>query len=183
MPARDSIRAVMLAGVLVLGGLGNSALAGGGIPTEPASSDAEAGKAIIAQSQAYLKDKQARHYDRAYAMIAGSMQSYLTPALFRDGVDRFLSEAGAPGELRFTRLSWYRDPPDAPESGLYAAVDFTADYANIELMCGYLMWHRLADGRFKLVREEQNFIDRRAAQQMVPEQRRNLPRLFGCVSP
>jgi hypothetical protein len=110
------------------------------------------------------------------------MQSYLTPDLFRSGAERFLSEAGKPGGVQFTRVTWYQDPHDAPEPGLYAAVDFTAHYADLELMCGYLMWHKLADGRFALVREEQNFIGRPAAQQMVPEQRRNLPRLFGCVS-
>jgi hypothetical protein len=139
-------------------------------------------RTIVEASRAYLKNKQARRYDRAYAMIAGSMRSYLTPELFRDGVERFLSDAGASGELRITRFTWYRDPPDAPEPGLYAAVDFTAHYANLELMCGYLMWHQVADGQFRIVREEQNFIGHQAMGQMVPEQRDKLPQLFGCVS-
>ncbi len=179
MTARDSIRAVAFAAALIFSGQAGAKSAS---PTVPLPSDA-AGKAIIARSKAYLQDKQARHYDRAYAMIAGNMQSYLTPDLFRSGAERFLSEAGKPGGVQFTRVTWYQDPPDAPEPGLYAAVDFTAHYADLELMCGYLMWHKLVDGRFVLVREEQNFIGRPAAQQMVPEQRRNLPRLFGCVSP
>lgn len=150
-------------------------------PTEISQGD-PAARTIVEASKAYLKDKQARHYDRAYAMIAGSMRSYLTPDLFRDSAERFQSDAGAPGALRITRFTWYRDPPDAPEPGLYAAVDFTAHYANLELMCGYLMWHQAADGQFRIVREEQNFIGHQAMGQMVPEQRDKLPQLFGCVS-
>lgn len=152
-------------------------------PAADISLEDPAARTIIDASKAYLKDKQARRYDRAYAMIAGSMQSYLTPALFREGAERFLADAGKPGAVQVTRFTWYRDPADAAEPGLYAAVDFTAHYANLKLMCGYLMWHQVAGGQFRIVREEENFIDHRAAQQMVPERRENLPRLFGCVSP
>jgi hypothetical protein len=138
--------------------------------------------AIVQQSRTYLKDKQAGRFDRAYALIAPSMRAYLTPELFRDGAAKFSAEAGKPAEPDFTRFTWYRDPPDAPEPGLYAAVDFTGYYADLALMCGYLMWHKLPDGSFRLVREEQNYIDKAGAQQMVPERRQKLPELFGCVT-
>jgi hypothetical protein len=138
--------------------------------------------AIVQQSRTYLKDKQAGRFDRAYALIAPSMRAYLTPELFRDGAAKFSAEAGKPAEPDFTRFTWYRDPSDAPEPGLYAAVDFTGHYADLALMCGYLMWHKLPDGSFRLVREEQNYIDKAGAQQMVPERRQKLPELFGCVT-
>jgi hypothetical protein len=149
--------------------------------SDPAMTDKMA-TAIVEQSKTYLKDKQAGRLDRAYALIAPSMRSYLTPELFRDGAAKFSADAGKPGEYDFTRFTWYRDPPDAPEPGLYAAVDFTGHYGDLALMCGYLMWHKLRDGSFKLVREEQNYIDKTGAQQMVPERRQKLPELFGCVT-
>ncbi len=148
-----------------------------------AAHDAALERAVVARTAAYFKARDARGYDRAYAMIADSMRAYLTPELFRDSAARFVDEAGRPGGVEVHRLSWYRDPPDAPQPGLYVAADFTAHYANIELMCGYLMWRQGADGGFELVREEQNFVDRRAAAQMAPERRRELPRLFNCLGP
>lgn len=148
---------------------------------DPAMNDKMA-TAIVEQSKAYLQDKQAGHYDQAYALIAPSMRAYLTPDLFRDGAAKFSADAGKPGQPDFTRFTWYRDPPDAPEPGLYAAVDFTGHYAGLALMCGYLMWHKTPDGSFRLVREEQNYIDKTGAQQMVPERRQKLPELFGCVT-
>ncbi|MDB5687067.1 MAG: hypothetical protein JWR77_1656 [Rhizorhabdus sp.] len=178
MTACDSLRAVFLAGLMAVA-IDGQAVA----QNDAVQQDAKVDKAIVDRSRAYMKDKQARHFNRAYAMIAASMRSYLTPALFESEADRFLSEAGKPGDMRFTKVSWYRDPPEASEPGLYVAVDFTGTYANLELMCGYLMWRQGTDGQFQLVREEQNFIDRHGAQQMVPEQRQKLPDLFGCVSP
>jgi hypothetical protein len=150
--------------------------------TPDSSQNDKMATAIVELSKIFLKDKEARRYDRAYAMLAPSMRAYLTPELFRDDAEKFTAQAGKPGEPEFTRFTWYRDPPDAPEPGLYAAVDFTGHYDDLALMCGYLMWHKLPDGSFKVVREEQNFIDKNGAQQMVPEQRRKLPEMFGCVS-
>ena len=117
----------------------------------------------------------------AYKLIGPSMTAYLTPELFADAQARFASEAGRLDRRVLTRISWYRDPPDAPAPGLYIATDFTAQYANLELMCGYLMWHEATPGRFELVREEQNYIDHAAAKAMPPERRKELPKLFGCV--
>lgn len=178
------MRAAVFAAVLMLGcsGSGGIASAESAAAKRDITQEDAAATALVEQSRAYLTDKQAGRYDRAYAMIAPGMRSYLTLDLFRDGAANFAAQAGKPGETDFTRFTWYRDPPDAPEPGLYAAVDFTGHYDNLVLMCGYLMWHQLPGGAFRLVREEQNFIDRPGAQQMVPEQRRKLPELFGCVT-
>lgn len=140
-------------------------------------------KQIEQETNRYFAAKDSRAYDRAYAFAAPSMQSYLTADLFRETADRFNAEAGPVVARRVTRLSWYRDPIDAGEPGLYVAADFTAIFPNIELMCGYVMWRQLADGRFLIVREEQNFVDKPSAHKMAPEQRARLPEIFGCVGP
>jgi hypothetical protein len=137
--------------------------------------------AALAATRSFFEAQDEGRYTRAYAMIGPSMTSYLTPALFADNARQLASQAGKLDGRVITRLSWYRDPPDAAAPGLYVAADFTARYANLELMCGYLMWHEASPGRFELVREEQNYIDRAAARAMPPEQRKGLPKLFGCV--
>lgn len=140
-------------------------------------------RAVIEQSYAYLRDKDEGRYDLAYALIAPSMQSYLKRDLYAAESARFNAEAGAARERRVMLMSWYRDPPDAPAPGLYVAADFRSLFPNIRLHCGYLMWHQEADGRFRLVREEQSFIDEGMAARTPPEQLKGLDSRFGCVGP
>lgn len=138
-------------------------------------------KAVTEQSYAYFTAKDGGRYDRAYAQIDGVMRSYLTPEIYRAQAEQFNREAGRVSERRVTRLTWYRDPPGAAEPGIYVAADFRSRFANIDLHCGYIMWHRDKDGRFRIVREEQSFIDNGMARQMAPERLAPLPRQFGCV--
>ncbi len=65
----------------------------------------------------------------------------------------FLHEAGAPGQHRIAKVTWYVNPPGVAP-GAYAAVDFERTYANLAISCGYVAWHRQADGTLLLVREE-----------------------------
>jgi len=136
---------------------------------------------VLEQSYAYFRAKDGGRYDRAYAMIAPSMRSYLTRELYDSESARFNAEAGKAEERRVMRLTWYRDPPEAPAPGLYVAADFRSRFPNIYLHCGYLMWHQEPDGRFRIVREEQSFIDKAMAARTPPEQLAPLDNRFGCV--
>jgi hypothetical protein len=138
-------------------------------------------RAVRDASYAFFAAKDAGRDDVAYAFFAASVRTYLSADLFRSQTDAFNAMAGRGGERRVVRLTWERDPPDAPAPGLYVAADFVARFPNLRLHCGYLMWHREADGRFRIVREEQSFIDEATARQMVPERLRPLPAQFGCV--
>lgn len=149
--------------------------AGDAIPDEATQ------RAALDQTRAYFDAKDGGQYDRAYALIAPSMRSYLTRDLYASESARFNAEAGRAEERRVMRLTWYRDPPDAPAPGLYVAADYRSRFPNIYLHCGYLMWHREPDGRFRLVREEQSFIDKGMAARTPPEQLQGLERQFGCV--
>ena len=132
-------------------------------------------------SYAYFAAKDAGRYDAAYAFFAPSVRAYLTPELFRSQTAQFNAAAGGKGERRVVKLTWERDPPGAPAKGLYVAADFVARFPNLRLHCGYLMWHRQPDGAFRIVREEQSFLDEATARQMTPERLRPLPAQFGCV--
>ena len=179
--------------------------AGDAIPTTPSTANAvaiaaprsappaavQAGDAIpdgaiqrlvLDQSYAYFAAKDGGRYDAAYAWFAPSVQAYLTPELYRAQTAEFNAGAGK-GERRIVTLTWERDPPEAPAPGLYVAADFMSRFANLRLHCGYLMWHREADGQFRIVREEQSFLDNAAASRLTPERLRPAApaiRLPGC---
>lgn len=68
-------------------------------------------------------------------------------------------ELGAPAVRRLVRLTWYQNPPAAPRPGLYAAVDFSAKYAQVD-ECGYLIWTRPSSRTtFLITRKEVTLID------------------------
>ncbi|SNS08939.1 Protein of unknown function [Sphingomonas laterariae] len=167
----------MLEWLMLLAGAALPAQAGNAIPDEAVQQQ------VTDASYAYFAAKDGGRFDRAYALIGPSMQSYLKPDLFASEAARFNAESGKAAERRVVRLTWYRDPPDAPAPGLYVAADFRSQFPNIHLHCGYLMWHQEQDGSFRIVREEQSFIDKGMAAQLPPERLRTLESQFGCVAP
>lgn len=160
-----------------------------GATPAPAPLPEQAGDAIPAEalqheamrvSQAYFAAKDRGDYKAAYALIDADMRSYLSFDLYRAEAKRFNRQAGKAIERRVVRLTWERDPPAARRPGLYVAADFVSRFADIRLHCGYLMWRQQPDGAFRLVREEQNFLDEAAARRMPPEQLSAMPARLGC---
>lgn len=90
---------------------------------------------------------------------------------------QFHREAGAPGHHRIIRTTWYVNPPGVPP-GAYVAVDFDRSYAGLSVSCGYVAWHRQANGRLLLVREESGNAPR--VEGMSSEQRAEIRRQLRC---
>lgn len=80
----------------------------------------------------------------------------------RRGIEAFRQQAGLPGAAPVTRLTWYVNPEGAPRPGIYVAVDYERFYANLTMNCGYLIWYREADGRYRLTRQEDSVMARSA---------------------
>lgn len=137
---------------------------------------------VVAQTEAYFAAKDRGDADASYKRLAPSVQAYLPPDLWKANLAKFNAEAGKPGGREIARLTWYDNPPEAREPGLYVAADFTGRYSRVALMCGYVMWHRESDGSFRIVREEQNVLDTETAARLAPERRAPLERQFGCPS-
>jgi hypothetical protein len=74
---------------------------------------------------------------------------------------KFNAQAGKVLERRIRKVTWYKDPPNAQLPGVYAAVDFIGRFENVDTHCGYVVWHQRDDGAFRIMREEQNFIDKK----------------------
>lgn len=65
---------------------------------------------------------------------------------------------GAPVSRQIARLTWYPNPPESPQPGLYVAVDYIAGWA-LQDECGYLIWFRPdAETPFRLTRQEQTLL-------------------------
>lgn len=153
-------------------------------PLPPATGDAipdlKTQRAVTDATYAYFADKDAGRYAAAYRRFAASVRAYLTPQLYASESAGFNAAAGRGGERRIVTLTWERDPPDAPTPGLYVAADFVSRFPNLRLHCGYLMWRREPDGAFRIVREEQSFLDEHAARAMTSDRLATLPQRFGC---
>ena len=78
------------------------------------------------------------------------------------------------------KITWYKDPPSAPEPGIYAAADFSGQFENDPIYCGYLAWHRGADGQYRIIREEENFIDKRSIAKLSQLEVNALATKMGC---
>lgn len=83
---------------------------------------------------------------------------------------QFNAAAGQPSHRDVVRVTWYDDPAGAPQPGRYAAADYRGDYPNTSFYCGYVLWHLQADGRFRIIREEEAQMLDEIAKAFSPEQ-------------
>jgi hypothetical protein len=89
------------------------------------------------------------------------------------------SKAGAVEVTKVRKISWTKDPPGV-DPGFYAAVDYAHRFKNVPFQCDYVAWYRDADGRFSIVREEQNSIDQVSEERMTSEEIAATLAKFGC---
>ncbi|HEX5412364.1 MAG TPA: hypothetical protein VFZ27_10950 [Terriglobia bacterium] len=74
---------------------------------------------------------------------------------------------------KILKVTWTKDPQQAPFPGVYAAVDISARYQKADRFCGYLvLYQHRSGGDFEVMREEQNFIDNTTAEKMEEQQSR-----------
>ena len=137
-------------------------------------------RALLAVSYAYFAAKDAARYADAYGFLSERMKASAPPAEWQAGARDFNEAAGRALGRRVVEISWYANPADAPEPGLYVAADYSAEFETLEFVCGYVMWKLLPDGRFALVREEQNLARRRGAKPMAEIDRKPLRARLGC---
>ena len=136
------------------------ASAGSGAALTPTRADQQA---VLAASYGYFAAKDVGRYTEAYASLSDRLRSRFPLADWTRSAGEFNAKAGPVRGRRVVEITWYKDPDDAPEPGLYVAADFSADFEKVEFVCGYLMWRVQPDGSFRLVREEQNMAPKRAS--------------------
>jgi len=119
----------------------------------------------------------------AYAMFDHCMKE---SAHFDSWAANAKSQHGKAGRVlnrRVLKITWYKDPPSASEPGIYAAADFSGQFENDPIYCGYLAWHRGTDGSYRIIREEENYIDKGTIAKMAQTEVKTLAAKFGCSAP
>src|SRR5437868_13507822 len=72
----------------------------------------------------------------AYAMMTPGQQATVPFAEFAAINAGFRNLAGGLRARRVLRLTWTKDPADAPRPGIYAAFDLSAAWSNVDRECG-----------------------------------------------
>jgi hypothetical protein len=102
---------------------------------------------------------------RAYAMMTPGFQAILPFADFAADNARFRTLAGPLSRRRVLRLTWTKDPADAPRPGIYAAFDVAGEYANVDRQCGYaILYQETETAPFRIARIESTFMSNADAQ-------------------
>jgi hypothetical protein len=113
-------------------------------------------------------------------MLAPGMKQVSTAAEWQRNAAGFNKDAGAVRSRRVTEITWYNNPTDAPQPGLYVAADYSAEFENLDFVCGYVMWLLQPDGSFAVTREEQNLLRRESAKKVASIDRQPLRKQMGC---
>lgn len=135
---------------------------------------------VEAQTRAYFAAKDVRQYGEAYARLSTAQQKTAPFESWRAAAQEFNARAGQVRQRAIKKITWYNNPPQA-QPGIFAAVDFSGQFANADLYCGYLVWSEQADGAFLLDREEQNILDKTIELQLKPAELAQVRAQFRCL--
>ena len=134
---------------------------------------------IEATTRAYFSARDSNKFDEAYALLSPGQKQYQPRNLFQRRIEEFNVKAGPVKARRLRAMTWYKDTPQAGP-GLYVAVDYSSDFPNLAIHCGYLVWHEQPDGTFLQVREEENVIDNTTMAKLKPGDLEKVRAEFRC---
>jgi Protein of unknown function (DUF4019) len=135
--------------------------------------------AIEATTKAYFSARDSNKTEAAYAFLSAKQRQFQPPGAYQQRIEDFNAKAGPVQARRLRAITWYKDTPQAGP-GLYVAVDYSSEFPNLALHCGYLVWHEQPDGKFLQVREEENAIDNATMAKLKPGALENVRAQFRC---
>ncbi len=92
----------------------------------------------------------------------------------------FQAAAGPLQRIAITKLTVYENPKSAAKPGLYVAADYRNIWQNVPIQCGYLMWLRMENGEFRIIREETGQVTAEQWQAIPDAQRQNVAQQLRC---
>jgi len=134
---------------------------------------------INAVTRAYFAALDANKAVDAYAFSSPRQKQYVPYDMFQKMLEDFNSEAGPVVARHIRAVTWYKDTPQTGP-GLYVAVDYSSDFTNLALHCGYVVWHEQSDRTFLLTREEVNMIDNATMAKLKPGDLEKVRGQFRC---
>ncbi|TXI50613.1 MAG: DUF4019 domain-containing protein [Lysobacter sp.] len=142
-----------ISAALSFGALSSSAIA------SEYSPPAEEADRIQRLSAAYFEHLDGGEYAEAYALYTAELRAMIPFDAWRRDERRRRDAWGALRRRDRVAVTWYLDPPDSPRPGLYVAVDYVSDYAELAQHTEFLIWYRAKPGdAFELTRHEVNAV-------------------------
>ncbi len=132
----------------------------------------------------YFAAVDAGEYDQAYAMLGDGLKRLLPFDQFATSARKFAIQGGSLKDRRALKLTWTKDPSNAPQPGIYAALDVASRFVGVDRHCGYLILYKgsLAE-KFHIVREENNMINNVTAAKIERDKSRaELDRLWASLA-
>ncbi|MBS0380746.1 MAG: DUF4019 domain-containing protein [Proteobacteria bacterium] len=110
-------------------------------------------------------------YHKAYAMMTERQKAEIPFAVFEKNSAAFNKEAGVVRERTIVRVTWTKDPPQAPAPGIYAAVDLKSRFENVDRHCGYIVLYQSSESApFQVSRQEDNYMSNAQAARIQRDQ-------------
>ncbi len=131
-------------------------------------------------SYQFLKAKDEGNFNAAFSIFAESTKSSIDFKQWKYQALLFNATAGAVLDRTFTRITWFENPPDEALPGIFATVDYSGVFTNVDIQCGYLMWHKNPDGNFELIREQENFMDKTTQEKLSDNEIAETRTKFAC---
>lgn len=95
----------------------------------------------------------------SYELMTSEFRDDESLSSYSKSMKQFYSIAGILKERRVTKNSWTKDSPKAPRPGVYVAVDFVGQFAQIDRYCGYLILYQPpAGGEFRVMRNQDVYM-------------------------
>jgi hypothetical protein len=117
-------------------------------------------------------------------MMSDVNKAQLAYEQFEQQSEQFHAQAGTLKRREILKVTWTKDPANAPYPGVYAAVDEAASFRGVDRQCGYIIiYQRPAGGDLQVMRVENNFIDNASAAEIVRTQSiAELDRMWAALS-
>jgi hypothetical protein len=158
------------------------AVAAARLPTLSSPEQAREIEAVIrGKSEDYFRQIAAGNIDQVYAQTSPSIG--VDEATWKTSKRSLQAVLGELVRISITRVTVYDNPADALEPGLYVAADYTNEFSNAPLHCGYLMWFRPIGGDFRVHREEAGHVTAAQYQAMPAAQHDRIREQMRCRSP
>jgi hypothetical protein len=116
----------------------------------------------------------------AYDLATADMHGGMTPPEWAERVSADRAKVGKVTARRVAKITWYDNPPQAPEPGLYAAADYVVEAEKLHFECGYVVWRLGSDDRWRAVRHERGVLGKADVDDASPERLAEYRSMLRC---
>jgi uncharacterized protein DUF4019 len=114
---------------------------------------------VIDVLRTYLEAIDTLRFADAYQLLTDRQKRSESLAAFTASESAFRAESGAATRWRVLQVTWASDPVQSAGPGVYAAIDVSGRFENIDRHCGYVILYQGPDGGpFAILRREANYL-------------------------